>query len=211
MSKIIKYSVGILALLLVIWLSLDIQDLEKHRSETKPAIFIAENYVANFWNDSLPVCIANAPEIVGLLNLLNKNPQLAFEKHGRKLGISKTYYFMAAGQGTLEKVEDEFVVMAIGDQTKVEIATDFIYGNSVRDGSGKVNINDFLNMTDFNNVSVAINKLVKEKVVSRLHKATQPGQTLEFSGAFEVNSENLNLSAIRIIPVSIKITNGKSE
>lgn len=211
MSKILNYSIGILVVCLVAWFSLDIQNLEKHRAAMKPAIFNAANYASNFWNDSLPVCIANAPELGGLLKLLNENPQAAFEKYGRKLGISKTWYFMLKGKGTIEKVEDEFLVLAPDNQTRVELATDFIYGNSVRDGSGKVNINEFLNMTDFNAVSEAINKLVKEKVVSRLRKSAEVGQYLEFAGAIEVGSENIDLSAIRIIPVSVKISDGKSE
>ena len=103
------------------------------------------------------------------------------------------------------------MVITVGDKTKIKIATDFIYGNAVRDGSGKVNIDDFLNMTDFNAVSVAINKLVKEKVVSKLKKSAAAGKILEFAGAFEVGEENPDLSALLILPVSVKLSDGKSE
>ena len=118
---------------------------------------------------------------------------------------------MAKSKGTIEKVDSEFLVLALEGNTKIKIATDFIFGNAVRDGSGKVNINYFLNMTDFNNVSVAINKLVKEKVVSRLRKSAEVGQVLEYAGAFEINEENIDLSNLSIIPVSAKISDGKPE
>jgi predicted lipoprotein len=206
-----KYSVGIIAAILVVYFSLDIQDLKKHKAARDTNTFNVADYTARFWNDSLPVSIAKAPQLMDLLKLLNENPESAFEKYGKKLGISKTRYFMMSGKGQIEKVEEEFLLLATDKNTKIKIATDFIYGNSVRDGSGKVNINDFLNMTDFNAVSVAINKMVKEKVVSRLKKSATVGQWLEFTGAMELSEENIDLSAISLIPVSVKLSDAKPE
>lgn len=211
MTKVIKYILGIATAVLVLYFSLDIQNLEKHRATANTSRFNATDFAAKFWNESLPVCIAEAPHIVDVLKMLNENPQKAFENYGKKLGISKTGYFMVNGKGLIEKAEDEFIVLALDKNTKIRIATDFIYGNAVRDGSGKVNIDEFLNMTDFNAVSVAINKLVKEKVVSRLRKSAAVGKQLEFTGAFEVSEENTDMSAILILPVSVKISDDKSE
>lgn len=211
MSKILKYTLGILAVALLIYLSLDIQNLEKHRNGIKPAGFNPTNYSMKFWNDSLPYCIANAPEIGDLLKLLGEDPTSAFEKYGKKLGISTTYYFIAKGEGTIEKVDDEFLVLTLDDENRIKIATDFIFGNAVRDGSGKVDIDDFLNMTDFNNVSVAINKLVKERVVSHLQKSAAVDKKLEFAGAMEISEKNIDLSKVLLIPVFVSLSNGKSE
>jgi predicted lipoprotein len=211
MSKVIKYSIGIFAAILIIYFSLDIQNLDKHRAAAITTKFDATDFAAKFWNDSLQSCIKKAPQMIDVLRILNENPQIAFEKYGHKLGISKTDYFMISGKGKIEKIEDEFLVLALDDNTKIKIATDFIYGNAVRDGSGKVNIDDFLNMTDFNAVSVAINKLVKEKVVVRLQSSAKVGQRLEFTGAFEIGEENIDLSALLILPVSVKLSDGKSE
>lgn len=211
MSKIFKYALGILVVFFLIYLSLDVQDLEKHRAVSKPTGFNEIDYVTNFWNDSLPLCIAGATDIESLLTLLNENPDSAFKKYGRKLGISKTYYFMVKGAGRIEKVDSEYISVRLDNQKKIKIATDFIFGNSVRDGSGKVNINDFLNMTDFNNVSVAINKMVKEKVASRLRNTAVNGKSLKFAGAFEISEENIDISKVVIIPVSAKLSDGKTD
>ena len=97
------------------------------------------------------------------------------------------------------------------NNTKIHVATDFIFGNAVRDGSGQVDINTFLNMTDFNNVSVAINKLVKGKVVSRLKKAAAPGKQIEFTGAAEIREDQINLDSLRVIPVQAIVSDGKTE
>lgn len=211
MNKIAKYIVGIITFLLVIWLSLDIQNLEKHNSTLKSETFNATEYASIFWNDSLPLAITTSPNFVDLYKILNENPKKAFELYGKKLGISKTYYFLIKGKGFVEKIESEFLLVSIDSQTKVKIATDFIYGNAVREGSGKVNINHFINMTDFNSVSVAINKLVKNKVVAPLKEKAVVGQQLEFAGAFELNSGKINLSDLLIIPLSIAYSDGKSE
>ena len=66
-------------------------------------------------------------------------------------------------------------------------------------------------MTDFNNVSVAIDKLVKEKVVSRLKKAAATGKQLEFAGAAEIREDQINLDSLRVIPVQAIVSDGKTE
>lgn len=211
MSRIQKYTLGIIFLFILVYLSLDIQNLDKHRAAETTTTFNVDQYVSNFFNDSLPICIKQATRLESLLQLLNDNPESAFDKYGQKLGISKTYYFMAKGIGVIEKVDSDYIVITLSNNKQVNIATDFIFGNAVRDGSGKVNINDFMNMTDFNNVSVAINKLVKEKVVSRLRDSAKKGQTLEFTGAMEISEENMDLSALLLIPVSVKLSHGQAE
>ncbi len=211
MSKVMKFGAGLLAVILVLYYSLDIQSLEKHRAATNATQFNATDFAAKFWDETLSTCIAEAPQMMVVLKILNENPQKAFESYGKKLGISKTDYFMVSGKGLIEHIEDEFIVLAMDQNTKIKIATDFIYGNAIRDGSGKVNIDDFLNMTDFNAVSVAINRQVKEKVVSRLRKSAAVGKSLEFTGAFEISEENVDLTSLLILPVSVKLSDGKSE
>jgi predicted lipoprotein len=211
MNGIYKSIIGIAAIILVVYLSLDIQTIEKHRTNAHTGNFNATDYAARFWTDSLPASISNAPELIVLIKNLEENPEKAIVKWGHKLGISKTNYFMVRGSGLIENVEDEFLVVALENKTKIQLAVDFIYGNAIRDGSGKVNIDYFLNMTDFNNVSVAINKLAKEKVVARLKKNGLRGKFVEFAGAMEIREENIDMTTLRIIPVLAKLSDGKSK
>ncbi len=113
---------------------------------------------------------------------------------------------MAKGEGVVDSVMEESLRIDIGQNNKIQLATSFIFGNAVRDASGAVNIDDFINMTDFNNVSVALNKLVKEKVANDLKNSAKPGTKLQFAGAIEVNEENTDLNAIRVIPVAVKFS-----
>ena len=208
MNKIAKYIVGVLAILLVIYLSLNIQNLEDYSTKNNSKAFDAVIFANDFWEEGLAQSIADAPEIKMLLKYLNENPQEAFEKYGHKLGISNTWYLLLRGKGTIQSVENEYLIVSVDENTKIRIATDFIFGNAVRDGSGKVDISKFLNMTDFNNVSVILNKMVKEKVVATLRKSAVPGNKIEFAGAAEIQEGQINLDSLRIIPVMTTLSDG---
>lgn len=112
---------------------------------------------------------------------------------------------MVKGVGTLESEDDEALWIKVEDDRHIQLATSFIFGNAVREGSGVVNIDDFINMTDFNNVSVALNKKVKTEIIPVLKNILLPGQKLSFAGVFEFNEDNGSLTEIRIIPVSVTI------
>ena len=208
MNKILKYLAGILAVSIVTWFSLDIRKLDDYRASNVEVKFDASEFAGQFWENQLPVCIKDAPDVSSVFQQLEQNPETTFERYAYKLGISKTYYMLLKGSGTIEAVDQEFLVVRIDENILVQVATDFIFGNAVRDGSGKVDINQFLNMTDFNNVSVALNKLVKEKVVARLRKSAKTGMLIEFTGAAEINEENIDLKLIRLIPVAVKLSDG---
>lgn len=208
MSKIIKYTFIVLAGLALIFFSLKIEILEEHKAANSKETFDATIYAREFWEEKIPQAGENAVEVSELINLLKTMPDEAFSKFGHVLGIAKTHYFMLKGNGMIESVEEEFFTVKTSQNEKIQIATDFIFGNAVRDGSGLVSINEFLNMTDFNNVSVAINKLVKENVVSKIKGRTKPGQIVEFIGACEIKEDKIDVRNIRIIPVSVKISNG---
>ena len=207
MKKPIKYVFGSLAIFVVLFFSFRIEKLDEYKAAKTVTTFDATSYAHDVWNNKIPAVISEAPEIVSLLKLLKTNKQEAFEDYGKKLGISKTWYFMAKGECVIDSVMDESLLVNIGYNKKIQLATSFIFGNAVRDASEAVNIDDFINMTDFNNVSVALNKLVKEEVASQLRNSAKPGMKLQFAGAIEVNGENISLNAIRVIPVAVKFSN----
>jgi predicted lipoprotein len=208
MNKIIKYSIGVLAIVVVGYFSLDIQNLDEYKAANANIKFDATEFARQFWENQLADCINSAPEANVVVQQLEQNPEVAFEKYAHKLGISKTYYLILKGSGVIESVDEEFLLVRIDENTQIQVATDFIFGNAIRDGSGKVDINQFVNMTDFNNVSVALNKLAKEKVVARLKKSAKVGMHLEFTGAAELNENNIDVNNIRVIPVTAKLTDG---
>ncbi len=208
MNKTLKIIIGFLAILAVVYFSLDIRKLDEYRAENTDQKFDATEFARQFWDSQLAEFIIDAPDANVVIPQLELNPEVIFEKYGHKLGISKTYYLIFKGSGLIESVEEEFLLVRIDENIKIQVATDFIFGNAIRDGSGKVDINQFINMTDFNNVSVALNKMAKEKVVSRLKKSARAGMRIEFTGAAELNIDNIDLSNIRVIPIAAKLIDG---
>ncbi len=206
--KIVLIAVSVLA---VIFFSLKIEYLEEYKSKNTVEVFDAAKYAEHFWKEDLPKLKEKATDAESFILLLNDNPDEAFKKYGNVVGISKTYYFLLKGKGKISLVEDEYFVVDISENQSIQVATEFIFGNAVRDGSGKISIDEFLNMTDFNNVSVALNKLVKANVVKKLKSRAGVGKSVEFVGAAEISMENIETDKIRIIPVIAQIRNGKNE
>jgi predicted lipoprotein len=211
MRKPIRYSLGLLTVFLILFLSLKVKKLDEYKSVNPILQFSSKEYAGDFWINKLPEVINYAPEFLILADLLNSDSEKAFGEYGRKPGISGTWYFMVRGNGVIEKVEEENLLVKINDTIQTRIATSFIFGNAVRDGSGVVDIDEFLNMTDFNNVSIEINNLVKSNVVPALNEDAKPGMNLEFAGAFEIREDSIDVHNIRIIPVSVNFNNGTTE
>jgi len=208
MKKSIRYILGIVAVLLLVYFSLDIENLQEHQAKSSSLAFNPTDYAARFWDEELPQAIDNAPDVVALFRNLEEDPELAFKEYGKKLGISHTSYFLMKGKGIIDAVDEEYLVVSVNERITLRIATEFIFGNAVRDDSGRVDINDFMNMTDFNNVSIAINNLVKERIVSRLKNVAVPGKQIDFAGAAELNEDQFRLDSLRIIPVKAIVSDG---
>ena len=212
MKKTLTYIVGSIGILLIIFFSLKVENLQEHQAKAPTTIFDASEYANHFWTEKLPQRIAEAPDANLLLTKLNENPSMAFSTYGKKLGISKTYYFLFQGNGFIQAIHNEYLSVVLNNtQDTLHIATAFIFGNAVRDGSGSVNIDNFINMTDFNNVSIAINKLVKEKIVPRLKKSATIGKQIEFAGVAELRVDQAIPEILSIIPVKANISDEETE
>jgi predicted lipoprotein len=209
MKKSIKYGIIVAIAVVTVILSLDIKNLDEHNAADTTEEFNAAAYARDIWDNTLPKAIGDAPELISIIKTLAADPESAFNNYGRKLGISKTYYFMAHGKGVIKSVNEENIVIVVKGGTQIRLATDFIFGNAVRDGSGIVDIDDFVNMTDFNNVSIELNNIVKEEIVPQLNEFAQPGIKVDFAGTFAINEEDIDVRNIRIIPVSVKLLNGE--
>jgi len=204
--KIKKYTVGILLLALIAYNSFNFRKLDEVKAKALEDKFDIESYAQDFWDTKLPDAIAGAVDINLILNGLKNNPESTFETYGHQLGISKVHYFMVKGKGVISSIADENLVVEL-DNGSIDIATDFIFGNAVRDGSEEVDINEFRKLMDFNMVSVAINKRIRKEIIPELKNNAVKRASIEFAGAVEVNEEksvNLNL---RIIPVRATISN----
>ncbi len=208
-KKAVNYIAGSLLVVLVIVLSLDIHSLDRERRRPVSEAFDVEEYVGHLWENLMPERLAEAAELLYLLELLREDPDEAFDNYSHKLGISNTYYFYVSGSGVVEGIGEETVTVTVNETITTELETTFVFGNAVRDGSGLVDIDEFLNMMDFNMVSVYLNRKVKSEVIEPFMEELEPGTRIRFTGAAEINRLQDLPDPLKLIPIQISVSDGE--
>ena len=205
-KKTLKYLV---AVAVVIFLAINSVYFKKLNEVKASAIkqFNATAYARIYIDQQLLLAASKAPETDQLLTLLKDKPDSAFKSYSHTLDIGNIRFFMTAGQGSVTSIDDNNVYLLTPNKQTIKIATEYIFGNALRDAPGIISINDFTNTMDLNNVSAEINKIVRNKVIPPFKGKIKKGSNVAFAGAFELNQQHINLNNIEIIPVSLKITN----
>ena len=176
--------------LLLLYHSVEFQDLEKKRARAKAQEFDAADYARDLWDNRLPGTLDHGVDAQVLVRLFNTDMHAAI-KQGRTLGESRVHAYLLRGQGTVVTQTQKGLLVSIDDpEGRPEImirAGSFISGNAVRDACGLVDVSSFTDTMKFNRVSFEINKiLVKEVIEPFLKHGPQAGQTITFLGAAEV-------------------------
>lgn len=206
MRKILKYLVALIVVLFIGYNSVYFKKLSEVKAGIAGGKFNAEEYTQNFWDKKLMRSLNKAIEINTLVQLLKTNPDKAFKDHAHALGIGNLQYFMIKGEGKVTAInENEVELNLSGAQNqKAKIAIEYVYGNAVRDASGLLNMNEFDNTAEFNEVSAGINKIIRNEVLPSFKKEVAVNDTVKFVGAIELNRKFLNLSDIEITPVQLQ-------
>jgi len=210
MKKSLKYIITIAVILLVAYNSVYFKKLSEVKAANSSKQFDAVAYAQNYLVKKLPVALNKAMEVNELTTLLQSNPKEAFEKYSHALGIGNIRFFLVKGRGEITKVEDDATFVLVKNDSAsqvIKIATEYVFGNAIRDASGLININEFNNTMDFNNVSAEINKIIRRDVLPPFKASAKKGDVVEFTGAVELNAAHLKLDNIEVVPVSLKIVN----
>jgi predicted lipoprotein len=206
MKKWLKYVFGIVVLLVLGVNSIYFRKLDEMKSASSK--FDAKAYARKYFNDRLMPSLSNGVDINQLMGMLQNNREQTFDKYAHALGIGNIRYFLITGQGRVTSVnENDVSVLTTADsnQKSLRIATEFVFGNAIRDASGKIDINEFANTMDFNTVSSEINKIVRTEVLPPFKERVKNGDSIQFAGAIELNKVHLNVEDIEVIPVQLKI------
>ncbi|WP_353718470.1 DUF2291 domain-containing protein [Dyadobacter sp. 676] len=202
MPKPIRYLLYVAVFALLAYNSVYFRKLDEVKAGAET--FDAAGYARDFWNKKLMPGLSKAADLNALVTQLKTEKDKAFAQHSHALGIGNIRYFLVKGQGVVTGVDENEVAVEVGN-IRARIATEYIFGNAVRDASGAIDIDAFTNSMDFNNVSAEINKLIREKVVPPFKSGVRKGDRVSFHGAIELNREHLQLDNIEIIPVSLQI------
>lgn len=206
--KPLKYIIALIFLIVVLANSIYIKKLDEVKAAALSGEFDATSYAQGFWENELIPKLTTAIDLNELVLLLKKSPEVAFEKYSNALGIGNIRFFLVKGQGEILSINENDVSVLIKTESGekvIHIATEYIYGNAVRDASKVIDINDFDNTLNFNNVSAEINKIIRSEVLPPFKAEAKEKRMVEFFGAVELNREHLNLENLEVVPISLKV------
>jgi len=207
MKRYIKYLLLIVVIGLVAYKSVYVKKLSDMKVTTDEK-FDAVAFSKKLWDEKLPAKINNAVELATFIKAAQANPADAFSKYSNALGIGNYRYALIKIEGLVAVINEDDIMLQVkmGDSLMtVKLATEFIYGNAIRDASGLVDVKDFPNTMDLNNISEELNKMVRKIVLPLFKVAVKKGDKLIVTGAIELHKEHIKWSELEIIPVQIQI------
>lgn len=199
--KIIKYALIAATFLLVGYNSIEIKPLNEVKKAGQK--FDAAVYARDFLNKTLPPVFEKATPISDLVTALSTDKNKAFNDLSHSVSIGNIRHFLVRGEGIVSKINEDDIVLIVKDKT-VHIATEFIYGSSIRDCAGLFDIKKFTNNADMNNISAEINKIIRTEVVPTFKQKVKLGDSVQFIGALEMNQEHPQLDNFEILPIELK-------
>jgi predicted lipoprotein len=205
--KIVKYLLLTIVIGLLAYKSVFIIKLSELQT-IEPMAFDAPAFVQQLWDGKFPARIDSALSFDTLQVALKANPAQTFESHFNSMSIGNVRYGLVKITGKVLSVNEDDIVVLTGskdNQHTVKIATEYVYGNAIRDASRLVDIKDFVNTTDLNKISEELNKRVRTKVLPAFKGTVQKGDSIVCTGAIELNQAHYSLEELELLPVQCKI------
>jgi len=207
MNRYIKYLLLVVVVGLVAYKSVYIKKLSTMVKATGNK-FDAVTFSKKLWEERLPAKLDSAIALSAFANAVQQNPGDAFLKYSNALGIGNYRYVLIKAEGVITEIGDDDNTLQInnGDSLmRVKLATEFIYGNAIRDASALVDVKDFPNTMDLNNISEELNKMVRKSVLPPFKEKVKKGDKISVTGAIEINKEHLRWTELEIIPIRLQI------
>jgi hypothetical protein len=202
-KKLIKYTVIIIICLFVAYNSVYFKKLSEVHAAGNT--FNATAYAQNYLDNELMKSLDHISSTDTILNFIKTDTSAAFSKYGHALDIGNVKYFMAKGSGSVMSIDESDIYLKTPANQNIKIATEYVFGNALRDAPGTININDFTNTADLNNISAGVDKIVRDSVLPPFKRQVKKGDEIEYAGAFELNRQHLNTDSIEVIPFYLKI------
>ncbi len=207
MNKVVKYILLLSVIAIVGYKSIYFKKLSEI-NKTADKSFDATAYSKKLWEEKLPAKLDSAIDLFVLIDKIQDKPAEAFAQHTNAMSIGNYRYALVKVPVFIEKINSDDInvhfLTNVDTIIPMIIATEYIYGNAVRDASGAVNISDFTNTTDLNNISEELNKIIRTSVIPSFKQSIKAGDKVEVTAAVELNKEHLNFKEIELIPIRFK-------
>ena len=207
MNRYLKYLLIIVVIGLVAYKSVYVKKLSEMKAATDEK-FDAVTFSEKLWEEKLTAKLDNAVEIATFIRATQSNPGDAFSKYTNALGIGNYRYALIKAEGIVMNINPDDVTLQVKlDDSLItaKLATEFIYGNAIRDASGLVDVKDFPNTMDLNNISEELNKKVRKTILPPFKVAVKKGDKIIVIGAIEIHKEHFKWNDLEIVPVKLQI------
>jgi predicted lipoprotein len=193
---------GLVVLVVVIALALDTTT----RSDTAPRVtggrvaFDPRAYGEKTFPKVVAAIDKRAVPIEQLVPALKDDPDAAGKRYGVRQG-SSPYNFAVTGEGVAGKADGSLLPVKIKGLKDAKVNLQIgpaINGTSLRDASGLITFNQFVNQVDYADAGTALNNQVKAQVLKAA--GDLDGKDVKFTGAFTLLVPN----AITVTPTRIE-------
>ncbi len=205
LQKIIKYFLILLFFGLLLYNAVYFKKISEMQVSKIETVFDAKAYAKTYLLEKIPAAKKEAVEVSDLLSVMKKDSKKAFSDFSHFQNEGDMKYFFVKGEGNVTAIDEEFVSLKIVSGTEIKLAIQYIFGNTSRDCSGLISIDDFSNTMDLNNVSEEINKLIKAEIVAPFKTKVQKGNTVSFLGGIELSQSNPKIDKMEIVPLQLEI------
>ena len=207
MNKNIKYGLLIVVVALLAYKSLYFEKLST-RITTVSDEFDATTFSKKLWNEKMSAKIDSSVQLSVLIDAISTNSENAVNKYTNALAIGNYRYALVKLDATVTDVKEDEVMLSTGHNDSVitvNLATEFIYGNAVRDASGLVQVKDFPNTGHLNEISEALNKIIRTTVLPSFKTEVKKSDRINLVAAVELNKEHIHWHGIELLPVRVQI------
>ena len=169
--------------------------------------FSAADYAdERYESEVVPAITENAVDLAELVPLIVADPVAAGEEYGHQSGTTAPFAYPVSGTGVAGEVRGTLLPVTIeGMPAGVEVLLQIgpaVNGTALRDATGLIAFDDFLNQIEYANVATELNNRVKEEVLAGFDAAAAEGRTVSFTGAFAYGS---NTAALQVTPVELEV------
>ncbi len=170
--------------------------------------FDAARFTEKFWKERLFKSLNKAVKAEVLLPAIQRDLAATREAFAHSLGLSESYIYFISGRGRVLSVSDDEIAVALtagATNADIVLQTGMVFGNTVRDGTGLLDVNDYPNSQDFNDISAELNKLIETHILPKLREQARVGMTISFTGCAEVVDEASDLKPLKLIPIRAEV------
>lgn len=207
-DRLVRYLAWLVvaASVLTIWPPLHIHRLlSSTTGQTDSGATLQARRIADsFWSGTLAAGAVNALDIRTLVELLQTDAAAA-QRYGHTADYGGSPYYHLQGAGRVTSIDSTGLWLDVGAQgtMKVLLLVGPIFGNALRDSTGKLPMND-LGFTQFNAVSEELDRLAESEGQAGLQGGVKVGVLLRIVAAGEVD-DSRGYPVLELAPVRITV------